>query len=67
MKHRNILIFSFLFFFLALISCFNGPRIEFNEMSYDFGNVKQNSELKHIFIFKNTGNSILKIEKVKPS
>jgi hypothetical protein len=47
------------------ISCFEKPYIEFNETRHDFGNISQNSELKHVFLFKNTGTSTLTIENVK--
>ncbi len=39
--------------------------IQFDQLSHDFGTVVQGSEVKHSFIFKNKGNGILKIEKVK--
>ncbi len=65
MYHKNIILYTFYFLLFFIISCFGKPRIEFNEITYDFGQVKQNTELKHIFIFKNTGSSTLSIEKVK--
>ena len=42
-----------------------GARIEFQELAFDFGKVKQNEVLKHTFTFKNVGKGVLIIEKVK--
>ena len=41
------------------------PKIEFFELSHDFGKASQDAALKHSFIFKNTGTGVLIIEKVK--
>jgi hypothetical protein len=65
MINRKTVFYAFIFFFSFLISCFGEPRIEFSETNFNFGKVSQNSELKHIFIFKNKGNSTLTIEKIK--
>jgi len=65
MYRKNIVLFISFFLLFFLVSCFADPRIEFNEISYNFGQVKQNSELKHIYVFKNTGSSTLTIENVK--
>ncbi|MEI6126759.1 MAG: hypothetical protein WCQ99_09440 [Pseudomonadota bacterium] len=43
----------------------SAPKIQFNELSYDFGKSSQNIELKHSFIFKNSGKGLLLIDKVK--
>lgn len=45
----------------------NVPVIEFPEKEFDFGNVKQESELSHIFKVRNTGNAPLKIINAKAS
>ena len=50
---------------LIISSCTGKPKIKFNETAYNFGDVKQNTEIKHIFIFKNEGNSTLVIDKIK--
>jgi hypothetical protein len=42
-------------------------KIKFNEESWDFGNVKQGKILTHVFVFQNTGNSPLLINKVLTS
>jgi hypothetical protein len=65
MMNRKIIFYAFIFFFTLLISCFGEPRIEFAEMTYNFGKVEQKSEVKHVFAFKNTGNSTLSIDKIK--
>jgi hypothetical protein len=41
------------------------PRIEFPEITFDFGSVYQNEEVTHVFTFRNAGNAPLKIESVK--
>ena len=45
----------------------SGPRIQLVEKSYDFGSMYQNEEVSHVFTFRNIGNDVLKIEKVKSS
>ena len=60
--------FAGLFLILLLIlSCSSSSKIEFKELSYDFGRVKQNSVLEHVFVFKNIGSSTLTIDQIKPS
>jgi len=41
------------------------PRLVFEELTHDFGKKTSGPELKHIFKFKNEGESTLIIEKVK--
>ncbi len=41
------------------------PEIEFEELTYDFGDSKQNESLTHEFKFKNKGDAELKIEDVR--
>ncbi|MCX8044864.1 MAG: DUF1573 domain-containing protein [Desulfobacterota bacterium] len=43
------------------------PRIEFSELTHDFGKASQNQSLKHSFSFKNTGTGVLIIDKVRSS
>jgi len=43
------------------------PRIEFAELTHDFGKASQNQSLKHSFSFKNTGTGVLVIDKVRSS
>jgi hypothetical protein len=43
------------------------PKIEFPEDMYDFGNVKQESEVSHIFKVHNAGTAPLKIISAKAS
>ncbi len=42
-----------------------GPKIQFEETSFNFGTVAQGTAIKHVFKFKNVGTDTLKIEKVK--
>lgn len=42
-----------------------GARIQFEHKDHDFGKSLQDSALKHTFNFKNVGNEVLIIEKVK--
>lgn len=41
------------------------PKIEFDESEVDFGEVKQNTELTHIFKFRNVGADTLVINKTR--
>jgi hypothetical protein len=41
------------------------PRVEFAETSFDFGTIYQGEDVSHTFVFRNTGNAPLKIEKVR--
>ncbi|MCD4652466.1 DUF1573 domain-containing protein [bacterium] len=41
------------------------PKLEFVKVEHDFGKNVSGPELKHSFVFKNTGNAPLFIEKVK--
>ncbi len=43
------------------------PRLVFDEMEHDFGEIKQQEEVKHIFKFRNEGDALLVVEEVKPS
>ena len=62
MKKLVLLFISLTFIF---ISCSGSPRIKFSELKHNFGKVKVDSTVKHVFKFKNTGKGLLKIEKVK--
>ena len=42
-----------------------GPILVFSETEHDFGEVKQKQSVKHIFKFKNKGDALLVIDKVK--
>lgn len=41
--------------------------IKFNELQYDFGDVKQGKNVSHSFVFQNTGNQPLIIKSAKGS
>jgi hypothetical protein len=44
-----------------------GPKIQFKELKWDFGNKKQGEVLKHTFSFKNVGDKTLVIHRVRTS
>jgi hypothetical protein len=52
---------------LPLLAAAKAPRIEFKEGAWDFGKVKEGASLSHEFVFKNTGDADLVIEKVRTS
>ncbi len=41
-----------------------GPQIQFEEMKYDFGSVKQGDVVEHVFKFKNAGTAPLVISNI---
>jgi hypothetical protein len=43
------------------------PKIQFDQMVYDFGKTSQVATVSGVFTFKNTGDGILKVEPPKPS
>jgi hypothetical protein len=43
------------------------PRIEFEETEFDWGEVNEGQNVTHDFRFKNAGDRILEIEKVRSS
>lgn len=58
--------FCFMFFLLLpVLYCEAKPRVQFLETVYDFGVMDRESSKKHTFVFKNSGNSILIIERIK--
>jgi hypothetical protein len=69
-KISYVVIFAMLVFSVHLLSADDsakGPKIEFEESSFDWGTVQQGSQVKHIFKFKNVGSDTLKIDRVKTS
>lgn len=66
-KKQNQIVFISLFISLISLStlCLASPKIEFKEMAYDAGKIKQGEVVTHIFKFQNTGNEVLSIDKVK--
>lgn len=43
----------------------NAPKIEFDKTSHEFGKIKGDEKVEHLFKFKNTGKSDLIIRKIK--
>ena len=41
------------------------PRIQFDALKHDFGKVPSGQDLKTTFVFKNVGDEVLMIEKIK--
>jgi len=44
-----------------------GPRIQVQVSTFDFGTVKQGTRPEHIFEIKNIGDEILDIERIQPT
>lgn len=68
MKKTSISVYLFVccvYFILGAV-VYATPQIEFVEgTTFDFGNVQANEQLTHVFVFKNAGDTMLKIENVK--
>jgi hypothetical protein len=62
-----VIFLACLFLSGSFIFADKGPKIKFREESKDFGKMKQGKVLTHIFVFKNEGDEILKIKRVKTS
>ncbi len=63
-----MIVFSMVLLFnLFILPCqsFAQPKIQFQEESFDLGQMYQNDKKNHIFEFKNTGTETLTVEKVK--
>ena len=45
----------------------DGPRIQFVELTHDFGQIKRGENAAHTFVFANTGNAMLEITAVQLS
>jgi hypothetical protein len=43
------------------------PSLVFDELEHDFGEIKQQSNVKHVFTFRNDGNGLLVVDNVKAS
>ena len=53
---------------LLPVSIFAGPQISVDNKDHDFGTVREGEVkvFKHVFKVKNTGDSVLKITKIRP-
>ncbi len=58
----------FVILLLFFVSLKAAPMIKVDSADFDMGTIKEgeHKSIKHTFIIKNTGDSVLKIEKVKP-
>ena len=52
------------FFITVSALCAQGPQIEFQEDSVNFGRVAKQTTVKHVFKFKNSGDSVLYINDI---
>jgi hypothetical protein len=59
-----IILFSLL---LSGTTVHSQPRIEFDEISYDWGEASEGDTIIHAFRFKNAGDATLKVDRVKSS
>ena len=50
--------------FACAIDSVSGPKIEFDESEFDFGDLHQGEKAEHIFQFRNAGNQPVVIENV---
>lgn len=65
-----VLICAMVLFFVlsgSLSFAGDGPKIQFKEMKWDFGNKKQGEVLTHTFSFENVGDETLMIHRVRTS
>ncbi len=72
LKHLFIMVMVVLTLSLGFIDTKNGlagrgPIIQFDEETYDFGQVSQGEIPEHIFTFKNVGDEELVIKKITTS
>jgi len=60
---KKIIMLTVLFIAVSAF-CAQNPQIEFQEDSVDFGRVAKQTTVKHVFKFKNTGDSVLLISDI---
>jgi hypothetical protein len=63
----NKIVLPIFIFLLVPALSYAAPAINFNEISYDFGDVRQGDRAEHVFEFGNNGDQELVIEKVTSS
>lgn len=64
-RHHGAAAFLCLLFLLVGVCAAAGPKIRFEETSWDFGPAKEGKVLSHIFIFHNDGDAALTINAVR--
>lgn len=62
--HKLITVFAPILLWVGFAHA--APRLTFNETSFDFGYMPQNSKVSHVFWLYSTGDDTLKIIKVSP-
>lgn len=62
-----VLLAILVFALLTLGAAERAPMIVFDSIAKDFGTVTEGESLKHVFVFKNKGDSTVEIFKVEPS
>ena len=60
-------IFGLMVYLLSPVKAFATPNLTFSDTYFNFGQIYQNQKVEHLFTFKNTGDQVLNIEKVKTS
>jgi hypothetical protein len=61
----SMMIFALLFVVSGL--AYASPKMEFDNTTFDFGEVYQGAKVRHVFQFVNTGEDLLKIDRVRSS
>ena len=51
----------------AVVQAAGGPKLQFDQTTYDFGKVSQVATVSGVFKYRNTGDAVLKIQPPKPS
>jgi hypothetical protein len=62
-----VLVMYYVFYNSKIAASINSPKIVFEEIKHDFGNVPQGPQLQYNFRFRNTGGATLKIDNVTTS
>ncbi len=67
-KRGLILVFSFfLVFGAAILRAQEGPKVKFEEETFNFGKIKEGEVKTHVFVFQNTGDDPLVVKNVRTS
>ncbi len=68
-KKKCMILVSAFFLGLSavLLMAQNGPKVKFEESTFDFGKVKEGEVKTHVFVFQNTGDASLVVKNVRTS